>query len=135
MYTETIWSVTTNRSRLVPTFNHTIPYHTQPMNNLSQINCTLTLLSVDSFVWSPRHEMFACNKVASELGAGKGGGFYIPPLPTPCPRSTHASTKRTRLTSLPGYTRLPVHTLHTSLSPTLLAHPFVKITEGWEGIF
>ena len=51
LHIETIRSVTTHRRRLVPTFNHTIPYHVQPITQpVTKINFTSTLLAVDGFV-------------------------------------------------------------------------------------
>ena len=58
--------------------------------------------------------------------------FDIPPLPTPCPRlNTHASAKER---DRPACQATIAHqTVHTSLPPPPLAHPFVKLQGGrWE---
>ena len=49
LYIETIWSVTTHRSRLVPTFNHTILYTTNNTTCYKLIANQHCLLSTASF--------------------------------------------------------------------------------------
>ena len=107
LYTETIWSVTTHRSRLVPTFNQSTLYATNNIacqQLIARWHCLRSTASFETRIqhaqhvphsWIDRLVYSSCHGPTRKQVPGKNFPPETNCIPVnPCPRSTHLPSLR-----------------------------------------